>query len=114
MAPGHRLRDCLEGFMELLVLALGLLAITLAICEVARVLRYRASDIASPPRVKNMRLGKHDLVILRHPGAIRDEDARRLRADLESRLSGHTVLILGSGLDIEVLHRNEVGDDHAE
>jgi len=85
-----------------LVIALGFLAVTLAIA--IRPLQ---------PRIKNLRLGKEDVLLVRYQGRLGLEAAGRIRDALAAAIPGARVLVLDCGLDLEVLHRDQIRDDDA-
>ena len=57
--------------------------------------------------VQRLVLQEGDIVVLKIPGPISEDWANRLREEMESQLPGHKVLVLGDGLEIGVLTKQD-------
>ena len=97
-----------------LVLALGLLAVAVAIWEVSRALRSRPVESEQLLRVKSLQIGEGDVVVLLYRGGMSAGMYEVLVAHVGKVLPGHKVLVLDRGLDIEILHRDQVPKDQAK
>ena len=95
--------------MECFVVLMMVLVVCVAsiVLDAVRLLRQLPADLARLTRTRHLHLGDGDVLVLLYPDHLNADKYEALRAHVQKFAPGNKVLVLDSGLDIEVLHRKK-------